>query len=157
MGEAIGAPGRFGSASVNLVNGSPPAPHSAEAAGAIELREQLNVLYLVIVLVVAAAGITRLYLMHRRERSQLDTIDGFRDSLDKIGWHTTPKRVAARPDIRSRAVARAAMAERTVTRSHRASARPQGSGRNNRLDPARREAAKRRLEARRRGSLRIPG
>ena len=48
-------------------------------------------LYLVIVLLVAVAGITRLYLMHRRERSQLDTIDGFRDSLDRIGWHTTPR------------------------------------------------------------------
>ena len=118
--------------------------------------------YLVIMLLVAVAGVTRLYLMHRRERSQLDSIDGFRDSLDRIGWHATPKRVAARPDIRARAVARSttgsAAAERTVTRSHRASARPQKGGtRSNRLDPARREAAKRRLEARRRGSLRIPG
>ena len=114
-------------------------------------------LYLLIVLFVAAAGITRLYLMHRRERSQLNSIDGFRNSLDRIGWHATPKRVAARPDIRARATSRAAASERTVTRSHRAAARPQRSGRSNRLDPARREAAKRRLEARRRGSLRIPG
>jgi hypothetical protein len=114
------------------------------------------VLYLVIVLLVAVAGITRLYLMHRRERSQLDSIDGFRDSLDRIGWHSTPRRVAARPDIRARAVARSESVERTVGRSHRSSARPQ-KGRSNRLDPARREAAKRRLEARRRGSLRIPG
>jgi hypothetical protein len=117
------------------------------------------VLYLLIVLFVAAAGITRLYLMHRRERSQLNSIDGFRDSLDRIGWHATPKRVAARPDIRARAVARAGATERTVTRSHRAAGRPQRTARgtSNRLDPARREAAKRRLEARRRGSLRIPG
>jgi hypothetical protein len=116
------------------------------------------VLYLVIVLLVAAAGITRLYLMHRRERSQLNSIDGFRDSLDRIGWHSTPKRVAARPDIRARATARAAAGDRTVTRSHRTSARPaRGAARASRLDPARREAAKRRLEARRRGSLRIPG
>ena len=115
-------------------------------------------LYLLIVLFVAAAGITRLYLMHRRERSQLNSIDGFRDSLDRIGWHASPKRVAARPDIRARAVARAGTGERTVTRSHRTTARPQrGATRHNRLDPARREAAKRRLEARRRGSLRIPG
>lgn len=114
-------------------------------------------LYLLIVLFVAAAGITRLYLMHRRERSQLNSIDGFRDSLDRIGWHAAPKRVAARPDIRARAEARASASELTVTRSHRAAARPQRDGRNNRLDPARREAAKRRLEARRRGSLRIPG
>ena len=114
-------------------------------------------LYLLIVLFVAAAGITRLYLMHRRERSQLNSIDGFRNSLDRIGWHATPKRVAARPDIRARAVSRAGATERTATRGHRAAARPQRSGRHNRLDPARREAAKRRLEARRRGSLRIPG
>jgi hypothetical protein len=120
------------------------------------------VLYLIIVLVVAVAGITRLYLMHRRERSQLNTIDGFRESLDRIGWHTTPRRVAARPDIRARAIARAnpprATTERVVTRGHRASRPSQGRRTaSTRLDPARREAAKRRLEARRRGSLRIPG
>ena len=114
--------------------------------------------YLLIMLLVAVAGVTRLYLMHRRERSQLDSIDGFRYSLDRIGWHASPKRVAARPDIRARAAARSTATERTVTRSHRTTARPQrGATRSNRLDPARREAAKRRLEARRRGSLRIPG
>lgn len=114
-------------------------------------------LYLVIVLLVAAAGITRLYLMHRSQRSQLDSIDGFRESLDRIGWHSSPRRVAARPDIRARATTRSVPAERTVTRSHRTTARPQRANRANRLDPARREAAKRRLEARRRGSMRIPG
>ena len=114
-----------------------------------------------IVLLVAVAGITRLYLLHRRERSQLSTIDGFRDSLDRIGWHTTPRRAAARPDVRARAVARSANrpsgAEATITRNHRTSRSPQTGRSSNRLDPARREAAKRRLEARRRGSLRIPG
>ena len=115
--------------------------------------------YLVIMLLVAVAGVTRLYLMHRRERSQLDTIDGFRESLDRIGWHASPKRVTARPDIRARAVARSTATERTVSRSHRATTRSsnRSSGRATRLDPARRAAAKRRLEARRRGSLRIPG
>lgn len=114
--------------------------------------------YLLIMLVVAAAGITRLYLMHRRERSQLSSIDGFRDSLDRIGWHTTPRRVTARPDIRARAVARSAAPERPASRSHRPQ-RTHSSSRSgsNRLDPAKREAAKRRLEARRRGSMRIPG
>jgi hypothetical protein len=121
------------------------------------------VLYLTIVLLVAVAGVTRLYLMHRRERSQLNTIDGFRDSLDRIGWHTTPRRaVAARPDIRARAAARTSAnrptgAERTLTHNHRTSRTPQVRRSSTRLDPARREAAKRRLEARRRGSLRIPG
>jgi hypothetical protein len=119
------------------------------------------VLYLTIVLLVAVAGITRLYLMHRRERSQLNTIDGFRNSLDRIGWHTTPRRVVARPDA-ARATrstsSRPVGAERSITRNHRTSRSPQvRRSSSNRLDPARREAAKRRLEARRRGSLRIPG
>ena len=135
-----------------------PAPHRLEADGLVRNdKERLTVPYLLIMLVVAAAGITRLYLMHRRERSQLNSIDGFRDSLDRIGWHTTPRRVTARPDIRARAVARSASPERPATRSHRSARHHSGRSGSNRLDPAKREAAKRRLEARRRGSMRIPG
>ena len=107
--------------------------------------------YLLIMLVVAVAGVIRLYLMHRRERSQVSTIDGFRSNLEGIGSHTTPRRPVAmtRPEARPRAK-RTTSAERAIRRNH-----PGQYRRHAPLDPERRAAAKRRLEARRRGSARI--
>jgi len=42
------------------------------------------VVYLVIMFAVAAAGITRLWLQQRKERAHLETVDGFRESLESI-------------------------------------------------------------------------
>ena len=107
--------------------------------------------YLMIMLVVGVAGVIRLYLMHRRERTQLSTIDGFRSNLERIGNHTTPRRSVAltRPDVKPRAK-RVTSADQAIRRSHAGQYRRHAP-----LDPERRAAAKRRLEARRRGSARI--
>ena len=122
-------------------------------------------------LVVAVAGVTRLYLMQRRERTQLETIDGFRSNLETLSSQVTPKRAtaperarAARRRVESQRRERvvSARAERVpVERRDRMvrgapRSRP-GAYRHTQLDPQRRAAAKRRLEARRRGSLRVPG
>lgn len=83
---------------------------------------------------VAAAGITRLWLQQRRENARLNSVDGFRDSLQKISTPPTRRR---RPGVRSQRPAPISHAPRTQ------------------LDPARREAAKRRIEARRRARQRV--
>ncbi len=93
-------------------------------------------IYLVIMVAVAAAGITRLWLQQRRESARMNTVDGFRESLERISsqqGHRT---------------------ERVVNRS---STRPgmRTTGRPQPMDPARRAAAKRRIEARRRARQRV--
>lgn len=90
--------------------------------------------YLVIMIVVAAAGITRLWLQQRRESAHLNSVDGFRESLEKIS-DSYPSVVQQTPRTR-----------RTPTVS---------TGRHQPMDPARREAAKRRIEARRRARQRV--
>lgn len=111
--------------------------------------------YLVIMFLLAGAGIFRLWLMQRRERSHLDSVDGFKAGLEAISadaWVPAEKTattrrtftetaVSGRPRGRSSGVARAGAPV--------GSARD-GAPRTTTLDPARREAAKRRLEARRR-------
>lgn len=94
--------------------------------------------YLVIMVLLAAAGITRLWLMQRRQRARTETVDGFWSSLERIEKVSqeptpTPRRASSRP------------------RAVRASGRP---GRPTPLDPARRAAAKKRLEERRRAMAR---
>lgn len=79
--------------------------------------------YVVILILVAAAGIAKLYLTQRRQRATLETVEGFRASLERIA--TDPGLGYARATRRS------------------------GSRRPRTLDPDRREAARRRLEARR--------
>ena len=89
--------------------------------------------YVVLLVVLATAGIVRLWLQQRKERSHLQTVNGFRSSLQVI---------AAGPSVRP-----AARDNRPVSRpvaTPRTGKRPQP------MDPARRDAAKRRLEARRR-------
>jgi hypothetical protein len=86
--------------------------------------------YLVILVAVAALGIARLVIMHRREQARLTTIDGFRSSLAAIEAQTDPRAMrAANGGGRGR--------------------QPSGSAATQQLDPARRAAAKRRIEARR--------
>jgi hypothetical protein len=71
------------------------------------------VAYLIIVVVVAAAGIFRLWLQQRRERSQLETIEGFNTALEKISPET-PIPLPKQPRSRGarRASTRASKAER---------------------------------------------
>jgi hypothetical protein len=86
-------------------------------------------IYLVIFVVVAGGGIGSLWLYQRRERKQLNSVDSFCASLERISTHkiVTPVRIDRGPSR----------------------ARPGGSRGPEPLDPARREAARRRLERRR--------
>lgn len=84
--------------------------------------------YLVIFMLVAGVGILSLWIHQRRQRSHLGSVDGFRKSLEKIS-------------------------ARDIVISDEPNAHPVGApkrtSRLEPLDPARREAARRRLEARR--------
>jgi hypothetical protein len=71
------------------------------------------VAYLVIMVLVAVLGITRLWLQQRREQSQLDTIDGFSSALEAI----KPEMSAPRPRRAARG------AKPSGTRKSRASGR----------------------------------
>ena len=88
--------------------------------------------YLVIMVVVAAAGIATLWVQQHRQRAHLTSVDDFRSSLERISAQTDPR-------VRG---------ERVRGPRSRPSTRPV-PGRVTPLDPARREAAKRRLDARR--------
>jgi hypothetical protein len=90
------------------------------------------VLYLIVMVVVAAAGITRLWLQQRREHIRLGSPDGFRESLERISAET-PRRPTTR------------RSDRGPLRSDRSYGTPRPP-----LDPERRAAAKRRIEERRR-------
>jgi hypothetical protein len=155
------------------------------------------VAYLVILVVVAAAGIFRLWLQQRRERSQMETIEGFNTALEKISPDTpiplpkkagsrrsrrasarsarserrraaVSKRRNARRERHAAAVARrnasherhaAASSRANPSKSRRRVSNPQrrraprpamASGTVSSMDPPRRAAARRRIEARRR-------
>lgn len=95
-------------------------------------------LYLVIMVAVAVAGITRLWLQQRRDSARLNSVDGFREGLEALSTQR-PAGPVARP-----------------TRSAAVRPRPARSARGPQpMDPARREAAKRRIEARRRARQRV--
>lgn len=85
--------------------------------------------YLAVMFVVAAVGMSVLWVQQRRERSHLETVERFQSSMAKISPEAAPRPVKIRKTVR---------AEST------------GKGH---LDPARREAARRRVEARRRAAL----
>ncbi|MFN2526263.1 MAG: hypothetical protein ABR505_08365 [Actinomycetota bacterium] len=91
--------------------------------------------YLVIIFLAAVAGIAVLWSQQRRDRAHLETVDGFKSSLELLSIQTN-----VQPE-RTRGVA----ARRISTAPGR---RPPP------LDPERRAAAKRRLEARRRSRSR---
>lgn len=88
--------------------------------------------YLMIIVVAALFGITRLWLLQRRERAHLDSVEGFRSSLEKLSEQSS---IYYRPLRRTRA-------SRPAT--ERGGRRPVP------LDAERRDAARRRLEQRRR-------
>ena len=92
-------------------------------------------IYLAILLAVAGVGIGSLWVQQRRQRAHLETVEGFRQSLEKISPYAVPG-----PFRRAAESGRRPM-------SRRAPGRPVP------LDPARREAARRRVEARRNAAL----
>ncbi len=91
--------------------------------------------YLVIMVLVAAVGIGSLLLQQHRQAAHLDSVEGFRESLKKISPESAPG-----PFHKAQVAARRPQARRTP-------------GRPTPLDAKRREAARRRLEARRRRQL----
>lgn len=129
--------------------------------------------YIVIAVVVAAAGILRLWIVQRRTRSSLDTIEVFRTSLERISTQPIAhpggsahggerRRPGGDAPRRPRPVRRAGssgarhIAPPAAARAGIGDAQPAAaavhvsSRRASSLDPARRAAAKQRLEARRR-------
>jgi hypothetical protein len=98
------------------------------------------VVYLVIIVLIAGAGIGRLWRIQRRHATSLQTVDGFRSSLERLSAQQgfSPDGPASSASVRSTAPRGEAVADPYLEP----------------LDPARRAAAKRRLEARRRGALR---
>jgi hypothetical protein len=88
------------------------------------------VIYLAIMFVVAAVGMTVLWVQQRRERSHLETVERFQSSMAKISPEAGPRPVRTRKAVRR-----------------------ESPGEANWLDPARREAARRRVETRRRAAL----
>lgn len=94
-------------------------------------------IYLVILVVASSLAIGRLWLMQRKQRSHLQTVDGFWNSLECLSEDPAPRQ--QRPE--SPVVRRARRARGTLSE---APDRPQP------IDPARRQAAKKRIEARRR-------
>jgi predicted pyridoxine 5'-phosphate oxidase superfamily flavin-nucleotide-binding protein len=89
-------------------------------------------IYLLVMVALAAAGIARLWLQQRRQRARTFTVTEFRSGLEKM----SESEFVGKP-----AVTRAPAARRTV-------------GPTQPLDPARRAAAKRRLEERRQERVR---
>lgn len=87
-------------------------------------------MYLVIFLIAACAGIGSLWLYQRHQRKLLDSVGDFRTSLERISTHgaTIPHKNIERRPVK---------------------VGPGGPRRPEPLDPARREAARRRLERRR--------
>ncbi|HEX2057534.1 MAG TPA: hypothetical protein VHI71_04115 [Actinomycetota bacterium] len=108
-----------------------------------------RVIYLLIMFLVAGTGLATLWVQQRRARAHLETVDGFRSSLEKL---------AAAPAARTRRrpqAARAAAPRRTATApAARRGAPAHRSSRRSSLDPARRAAARKRIEARRRAAAR---
>lgn len=91
--------------------------------------------YIMILLLVAGAGIGSLWVQQRRQRAHLETSESFRTSLEKIAPHAAPGPFAR------------------VARAGRRPANRGQMGRPVQMDPQRREAARRRVEARRRAAL----
>ena len=100
-------------------------------------------IYLVILVLAASVSIGRLWMMQRRQRSHLQTVDGFRSSLQRLSEPATLAPVRALQPARRKMVVRRDPAPRRIATPRMAHRRPE------KLDPARRAAAKRRIEARR--------
>jgi hypothetical protein len=107
------------------------------------------VIYLVIMFLVAGTGLATLWVQQRRTRAHLETVDGFRSSLERLS--TAPVVGARRRSAPARAAgtprrAAAAAPRRRGAPAHRTSRAA--------LDPQRRAAARKRIDARRRASRR---
>ncbi|HYI45294.1 MAG TPA: hypothetical protein VE174_07535 [Actinomycetota bacterium] len=90
-------------------------------------------IYLIIMVLVAVIGISTLFIQQRNQRAHMDSVEGFRASLQKIAPQAAPA-----PRRRARTGARPQPARRRT------------SGRPVPLDARRRAEARRRVEARRR-------
>jgi hypothetical protein len=100
------------------------------------------VIYLVIMFLVAGTGLASLWVQQRRERAHLGSVDGFKDSLERL---------SAAPTVRPRR--RPAPAARvTPPTARRSPGRTPSASRRAPMDPARRDAARKRIEARRRAA-----
>ena len=106
-------------------------------------------IYLVIMFLVAGTGLATLWVQQRRERAHLETVDGFRSSLERLS-HAPVVRRRRRPAAAARA---GAPRRAAVTTPARRGAPAHRSSRHS-LDPARRAAARKRIEARRRAAAR---
>ena len=95
--------------------------------------------YLVLIVAIAIAGIGRLWWIQRRHATSLETVEGFRSSLERLSANSDAPFLQSEP----RPARAAGQEDKPVSDPY---LEP--------LDAQRRAAAKRRLEARRRGSLR---
>jgi hypothetical protein len=108
-------------------------------------------IYLLIMFAVAGTGLASLWVQQRRAKAHLETVDGFRTSLQKLSTAPVarPRRRVAAP-ARTSGVPRRAVspppARRGAPAGHRSSRRS--------MDPERRAAARQRIEARRRAAAR---
>ena len=97
-------------------------------------------IYLVILVLAASVSIGRLWMLQHRQRSHLQTVDGFR-----AGWQALSE--PANPPVAERRAPRRAP-QRTEVGRRKATPRA-AHRRPEKLDPARRAAAMRRIAARR--------
>ncbi|HEV2756609.1 MAG TPA: hypothetical protein VG318_12640 [Actinomycetota bacterium] len=97
-------------------------------------------IYLVIMFLVAGTGLASLWVQQRRERAHLGTVDGFKDSLERL---------SAAPTVRPR---RRPAPRAAAPAPRRSPVRAPHSSRRAPMDPARRAAARKRIEARRRAA-----
>ena len=100
-------------------------------------------IYLVILVLAASVSIGRLWMVQRRQRAHLQTVDGFRSSLQRLSEPASLAPVRVRPADGPQVAVRRDPAPRRLATPRMAHRRPE------KLDPARRAAAKRRIEARR--------
>lgn len=100
-------------------------------------------IYLVILVLAASVSIGRLWMVQRRQRAHLQTVDGFRSSLQRLSEPASLAPVRVRATDGPRVAVRSDSAPRRLATPRMAHRRPE------KFDPARRAAAKRRIEARR--------
>jgi hypothetical protein len=106
------------------------------------------VIYLLIMFLVAGTGLATLWVQQRRTRAHLETVDGFRSSLEAL---STAPVVRAR---RRRPAPRAAAPRRVAATSPGRRGAPGHRSSRHALDAERRAAARKRIDARRRAATR---
>lgn len=126
----------------------PPVRCAAPVRFSMSEREDA-LIYLVIMFLVAGTGLASLWVQQRRARAHLETVDGFRSSLERLSQAPA----VARPR-RSAGAPRAAAPRRVASTSPGRRGAPGHRSSRHALDPQRRAAAKKRIEARRRAAAR---